>query len=316
MRPARAPAIDQVEEHGGQGDRAGLPFCTQCAESLRSQPQPIDDYLLVRELGRGTMGVVYLAICRRDNTRVAVKTLATPLDAPDVEVNVARFLREAEILRKLEHPHIVRYHDLGEADNLPYLAMDYVIGKDAGLLLKEHDGPLPVRARVGWVCQLLEALEYAHGNQFVHRDIKPGNLLVTTEGGREVVKLADFGLARVYQASQLSGLTYTGEIGGTVGFLPPEQITNFRGALPATDQYAAGATLYNLLTNRFVYDFPAHTNGRILMILLDDPVPLATRRSDLPRGLSAVVDRMLAQDPEKRFPSVREARLALEKFGK
>ncbi len=291
-----------------------LPFCPACVPALRSQPQLIDGYLLIRELGHGAMGVVYLALCRRDNCRVALKTIATDLDAPNVNVKVARFLREAAILRQLDHPHVVRYHDLGEADGLPYLTMDYVLGKDAAQLLKEHGGPLPVPRAVGWVCQLLEALEYAHARRFVHRDIKPSNVLVTTEGGREVVKLLDFGLARVYQATQLSGLTLTGEVGGTIGFLPPEQITNFRGALPATDQYAAGATLYHLLTDRYLFDFPAHAHERILKILLDDPVPLAARRRDLPRGLCAVVERMIAREPAERFPGVREARMALQPY--
>ena len=104
--------------------------------------------------------------------------------------------------------------------------------------------------------QMLAALEYAHARGYVHRDIKPANLLVTPRNGDEVVRLADFGLARVYQASQLSGLTMTGDRGGTPAFISPEQITRFRECKPPVDQYAAGATLYYLLTGQFVYDFP------------------------------------------------------------
>ncbi len=308
------PMPARVPEGGTREGPSELPFCPACRTALRSRPQPIDGHVLIHELGHGAMGVVYLALCRRDSCLVALKTITTDADAPDVDARVARFLREAAILRQLEHPHVVRYHDLGEADGLPYLTMDYVLGKDAAQLLKEHGGPLPVPRAVGWACQVLEALEYTHARRFVHRDIKPSNVLVTTEGGREVVKLLDFGLARVYQATQLSGLTLTGEVGGTIGFLPPEQITNFRGALPATDQYAVGATLYYLLTNCYLFDFPAHPHERLLKILLDRPVPPAARRPDLPPGLCAVVERMLARELAERYPGVREARLALQPY--
>src|SRR5262249_39332353 len=144
------------------------------------------------------------------------------------------------------HPNIVAFQEMGESEGRLYFAMDYVRGTDAAALLKEH-GPLPVARAVGLVRQMLRALDYAHAKQFVHRDIKPANLLVAGAGGQETARLADFGLARVYQASQLSGLTMTGDIGGTVAFMAPEQITNYREAKPPVDQYAAAASLYNLL---------------------------------------------------------------------
>src|SRR5262249_40419878 len=150
------------------------------------------------------------------------------------------------------------FREMGESNGQLYFAMDYVPGTDAGRLLKAH-GPLPAGRAVALVCQLLEALEYAHAKGYVHRDIKPANLLVTEIGGREVAKLADFGLARVYQTSRLSGLTMMGDRGGTIAFVAPEQLTHFRDAKPAVDQYSAGATLYNLLTQRFVYDLPKQT---------------------------------------------------------
>jgi serine/threonine protein kinase len=129
---------------------------------------------------------------------------------------------------------------------------------------------------------LLEALAYAHAEGFVHRDIKPSNLLVTEENGREVVKLADFGLARAYQASPLSGITMVGVFGGTPAFMPPEQVLNFRDAQPAADQYSAAATLYYLLTACYV-PYPAPTPAEMFRrILQDEPVPIRTRRADVP----------------------------------
>ncbi len=224
-----------------------------CQEEIREQAQPIADYVIVRKLGEGGMGVVWLALRRADGTPVAVKMITPRVTTESRDLQ--RFLREAEILRNLSHPNIVSFREMGEVDNRPYIAMDFVRGTDASRLVKAH-GPLPIGRAVSLVCQLLEALEYAHAKDYVHRDIKPANLLVMQEGDREVVKVADFGLARIYQSSKLSGVTLHGDVGGTTAFMAPEQITNFRQAKPPVDHYGAGATLYNLLTNHFIYDFP------------------------------------------------------------
>ena len=203
--------------------------------------------------------------------------------------------------------------EVGQAQGQLYFAMEYVPGVDAARLLKDHGGPLPIGRAVGIACQLLEALEYAHARKFVHRDIKPANLMVTQSGDRDAVKLADFGLARIYQASNLSGLTMTDDAAGTPAFMAPEQITHYREAMPATDLYAVGATLYNLLTNCYVYDFPAvRPEAKYLMILQDDPVAIRKRRRDIPKGLASLIDRALAREPKDRFPGAREMRRALE----
>jgi serine/threonine-protein kinase len=175
----------------------------------------IPGYELLEELGRGGMGVVYKARAG-DGSLVALKTILPAVAGSRAQV--ARFLREAEVLRGLNHPHIVAFRDIGESGARLYFAMDYVRGTDAARLLKEG-GSFPVGRGVALVCQLLEALDYAHARRFVHRDIKPANLLVAQQGGREVARLADFGLARVYQASKLSGLTLDGDVGGTVPFM-------------------------------------------------------------------------------------------------
>ena len=146
---------------------------------------------------------------------------------------------------------------------------------------------------------------------FVHRDIKPANLLIASAGGKETALLADFGLARVYHASPLSGLTLRGDVGGTMAYMAPEQITQFREAQPAADQYAAAAALYHLLTGKTIFDLPKHPAKRILMVLHDEPISILQRRPDLPRPLAQTIHRALAKDPAVRFPSARGFRQAL-----
>src|SRR5262249_54879719 len=127
----------------------------------------------------------------------------------------------------------------------------------------------------------------------------------------DTVKLADFGLARVYQSSPLSGLTLAGQYGGTAAFMAPEQITHFRDAKPPVDQYALGATLYYLLTGRRVYDFPQGVEQQLLMILQPAPVPTRPRRGDIPGGLADLIHRALARDPAARFADADAMRKAL-----
>jgi serine/threonine-protein kinase len=305
--PVSAPEMTaaDLDATGGQT------VCPGCREMMKSQPQPIPSFRFIREVGRGGMGVVYLALRTADGSLVAVKSV-TPA-AIGSRTLIERFLREAKILCELNHPNIVAFREMGEAAGRLYFAMEYVCGTDAGRLIKDQ-GPLPIGRAVSLACQLLDALDYAHGKGFVHRDIKPSNLMISTDSGHDEAKLGDFGLARVYQASNLSGLTLTGSTGGTVAFMPPEHITNFRMVKPAADQYAAAATLYKLLTDKFVYDLPRKFDQQLLMILQEPPVPIATRRPDIPAELASVVHRALAREPEARFPDVRAMREALQPF--
>ena len=133
--------------------------------------------------------------------------------------------------------------------------MDFVKGQDAGKILY-HKGSLEIGRAVSWICQLLQALDYAHSKGYVHRDIKPGNILVERRGTEEHVFLADFGLARVYQNSPLSGLTLQGDIAGTYAYMAPEQITSYRDAKPSVDLYAATAAPPSSL-NRQAHPRPA-----------------------------------------------------------
>jgi pSer/pThr/pTyr-binding forkhead associated (FHA) protein len=263
------------------------------------------------EIGRGGLGVVYRAVRQSDGAAVAVKTI-TPAAGVGRKA-VERFVREAKVLAGLSHPHVVRHLESGSADGVVYLVMELVDGPDAGQWLKAS-GPVGVAAAVRMACQMLSGLAHAHARGFVHRDVKPSNLLVGGAAGQRAVKVADFGLARAYDECKLSGLTMQGEMGGTPAYMAPEQVTHFREVKPAADQYSAGATLYALLCGQPPIDLPKELAGQIAVLVNAAPVPLATRRPQLPTGLAEVVHRALARDPADRFPDVTSFRAALLPF--
>ena len=276
---------------------------------IAAQPQPFADYEIIEELGRGGMGVVYRARAKTDGSLVALKiVLPAVASSPD---DLARFVREAGIVRDLSHPHIVPFRDLGHADGQLFFVMDLVPGIDGQNLLRQHDGPLPVARAIGIVCQLLEALSAAHHKGYVHRDVKPSNLLIEARPAGDFVWLADFGLAREYQASKLSGLTTTGNIGGTLPYMAPEQITHYREVTPAADQYSAAATLYHLLTRRHPYDFPKEVAKQLLMVLQEPPRPIREHRAELSGTLAAVIEKALSRLPSSRFADVTAFQAAL-----
>ena len=292
------PACEPLPACRTSGDEVVPATVPPCGEEV---PRPTDvcpvipGYKIERELGHGGMGVVYLAVRQADGLRVALKTII-----PEVHVSpaqVQRFIREANILQQLKHKHIVEFLGANHNESTLYLAMSYVEGADAARLVRDQ-GPLPVPMAVRMIYQLLSALAYAHDKGFVHRDIKPGNLLVTQIEAKKSVKLADFGLARVYQESRMSGLTIEGDQGGTPAFMAPEQVTSFRKTPPSADQYSAAATLYNLLTAKLPFDFEAGKGSWLTIILQNEPVPILERRADLPRALAAIIHRAMAKDTQ------------------
>ncbi len=270
-------------------------------------------YRIDRKLGEGGMGVVHLARREADDALVALKVIKPAVAAR--EAVLGRFLREASILRKLDHPHIVRFLDIGFAAGRLYFAMEYVEGMSVAETLKAR-GPFSIPAAVGLTCHVLKALGYAHALGFVHRDIKPANILTTRQAGKSRAKLADFGLAKIYQESSLSGMSVTGQMGGTLAYMPPEQITHFRDAKPPADIYALGATLYTLLAGRPIFDFKGRAEQQVARILFDNPTPIQTHRPEIPDGLAQVIHKALARSPHDRFPDAGSMRDALAPFAK
>jgi len=285
--------------------------CSACRQRRSRDPQPVPGYLLLRELGRGGMGVVWLAEEQQSNRRVAVKLIRPDLEATGEQID--RFLREARTLRDLDHANIVPFRAMGESAGLLHFVMDYVPGTDAARLVRDG-GPLPIRRAVRIVLEMLDGLAYAHGLGVIHRDLKPANLLVVERPWN--VRLADFGLAFHAEQSKVSRLTQVHTLGGTLSFLPPEQALGLRFATPASDQYGAAATLYHLLTGCYVHDLPRAFPAQLDRILNYPAVPIRQRKSDLPPALAEVVNRALAVEPADRYPNVRAFARALRPFAR
>jgi serine/threonine-protein kinase len=292
-------------------ERDGAPGKWQDPPSLFAIPV-IPGYRILERLGEGGMGVVYKAARDSDGKTVAVKTIL-PTVAGDT-MTVSRFLREAEILEKLQHPNIVSFDDMGQAGKVLYFAMEYVAGPCVRQLARDHAGPFPIGRAVRLICEVLDGLTHAHHQGFVHRDIKPANVLVGGTGESEQAKLADFGLARTYQASPLSGLTLSGAAGGTPQFMPPEQVLDFRSVKPAADQFSAAATLYNLLTGELLHPGTKDLSALLSSILNEDVRPIRNLRPEVPPPLAAAIDRALKRQSAARFPDVEAFRQALFPF--
>jgi len=290
-------------------ERTIMPMVMENGEAAPMVP----GYRFVRELGRGNMGTVYLAKREKDGLDVAVKTI-NPDQANNPTVT-AQFLDEAKTLGQFNHPNIVKFYETGEANGLLYFVMEHVSGTDVAKVLQERPR-VELRTAIRLAIQVLDALAHAHARGLVHRDIKPANILLAElPDGKRQVKLADFGLARVYRASQISGLTNLGDLGGTPAYMPPEQITNYREVMPPADQYSTAAMLYHMLTGNWVFDLPPMPGG-LLTILNKEPVPIRDRRADLPVELSAVIHRALAKKAPDRYPDVMAFRQALVPFGR
>ena len=258
-------------------------------------------YRIQRLLGRGGMGAVYLADDQALGESVALKVVSSSL-ALDPEQAISRFRREAQAARRIAHANVIRIHDLGEAGALLYISMEYFAGRTLKEIL-ETRGKLPVeelRDLVGQICQGLEA---AHTAGVVHRDLKPGNVLV---GERNAVKLIDFGLAT---SELMKGLTATGQMLGTPHYMSPEQV---RGA-PVdvrSDIYSLAALMFHAAAGSPPFDgaSPIAVGFAHLMEPVPDPRERGAQISD---GLASAITRGLSKEPGGRQQSVSELRKAL-----
>jgi serine/threonine-protein kinase len=261
-------------------------------------------YRLDRRLGAGGMSTVFLAIDTVLERQVAVKLLAEHL--ADDEVFVQRFRHEALAAARLQHPNIVQVFDSGqdEGSHRHYIVMEYVDGPSCADLLREH-GELGVEDTVRIIVEACHGLDYAHRAGVVHRDVKPGNLLISNETG--AVKLADFGIAK---AAEQTRVTQVGSVLGTAAYLSPEQAQG-KEAGPKSDIYSLGVCAYQLLTGRLPYEYSSLTE-LALKQQNEGFDPVRRYRSEVPEELDRSIRLCLLRDPEARYGSALELAEALE----
>ena len=257
------------------------------------------------EIGRGGFGAVYRGR-RADGSVAAVKVMLSRVDADDEAI--AKFRREVAVTAGLEHPNIVRVLESGASGAVFYFIMEFCDGGSVWDLMLKNKGRLSLAQSKPIILGALEALAFAHDKGFVHRDLKPQNILLS----RGEVRLSDFGLAKSFQQAGLSGMSMTGGYAGTPVFMPREQITNFKYVKPVSDVWSMGATIYNMLTGAFPYPFSKERDP-IDVILNDDVVPIRKRDKTLPAPLAALLDKALAKKTKDRFQTAGEMFAAIGK---
>ncbi len=267
-------------------------------------PDHIGKFEILRTLGQGSMGEVFLA---RDTTlgrEVALKTIRPFADAEALGDLKARFAREAQSAAGLHHPNVVTIYEFGEADGLLYFAMEVVEGPSLESQLRHQS--LTPRAFLEVMAQVCDGLQAAHAKGIVHRDIKPANIMIAREGDRPVAKILDFGVAK----SLGQEATQTGQVVGTLAYMAPEYL-RLGKATPSADLFAVGVILYEGLAGH--RPFQGDTNGSLIYCILNEPAPdldLA-RLEGLSPALRELILRALAKDPLERFSSARDLGEAL-----
>jgi hypothetical protein len=286
-------------------------LCEDCRNELRRRPQPIPGYEMIKILGRGGMGSVMLAREQSTARAVAIKTLLPEVAVSDQAIK--RFMREIDVAAALQHPHIVSFIDRGTHNGTIYLVTEFVAGMDAAKLADARGGRLPYREVIQIVTQGLEALAFAHNKGYIHRDIKDQNILVQGQWPDYNAKLTDFGLAKSFTQTGMSGVTMAGDVAGTFAYMPPEQIRDFANVRPGSDIYAMGMTAYSLLTGAIALDISPQANvAETVKAIFDKPVvPLQRRAPEVPPQLAQAVERALAKDPAHRWATAEEMRQAI-----
>jgi serine/threonine protein kinase len=278
----------------------------------------LDQYVVLEELGRGGMGWVFKARHRTMNRVVALKVLAPGLTKTERAQEM--FLREVRAVAQLVHPNLVTAFDANLVGDRYYLVLEYVDGPNLDQLVRTR-GPLAVGQACDFIRQAASGLQCAHTAGMVHRDIKPANLLVqrqAADGGPGLVKVSDFGLARLQEGADAGPgggtlVTRPNTVMGTPDFLSPEQARNLHNTDIRSDLYSLGCTFYYLLTGQV--PFPGGTSlEKLIRHNTEQPAPVEELRPEVPAAVAAIVRRLLAKKPEDRFRTPAEVATALEPF--
>ena len=267
------------------------------------------NYKVNGKLGSGGCSIVYDAVRFSDNRRVAVKVLSLPetLEADEVDVAKKRFCREALLMVILHNPHVVECLDYGVFNGSPCIVLEFIEGKPLDVYIKEF-GALPFKLSVSITCQLLDALECAHTVGVIHRDIKPGNILLTGDEDNPEVHLIDFGIASMTEGPETDRLsTKMGSIRGTPSYMAPELFTGFASASAASDLYAAGLVLLECLTGQVAINGVTMMEIAFKQTHQELVIPVF-----IPKCLAKVIQKSCAKIPDMRYASAREMSDALK----
>jgi serine/threonine-protein kinase len=290
---------------GGPATLTGTVIMT--SEGL--QKPTLGHYQIEREIGRGAMGMVYLGKDPRIGREVAIKTMALSAEFEGAQLKEVkeRFYREAETAGRLNHPNIVHIYDIGEDQELAYIAMDYLRGENLASFIRQ-DSLLPIKEVLAIAEQVAEALDYAHRKNVVHRDIKPANIIY--DRGEAVVKVTDFGVACLTDSSK----TKTGTVLGSPSYMSPEQVAG-RKVDGRADIFSLGVTLFQLVTGNL--PFEADTLGSLMYKITNEEHPKPGKfRKGIPACVSRIINKCMQKDPDKRYPNGGELAIALRRCRK
>ncbi len=300
--PPATPEMDPLPSAGKPTPKEWRPFA--------EDPGPPESahYDVGREAGRGRMGVVYAGRRKSDGRRVALKVVRPRASSGTV---MMQFLeREIRNLRQLRHPQIVELLDSHREDGRIVFVMAHCARGSVERLLKRK-GKLPLALSIPIMLHVLRGLAHAHEHDYVHRDLRPANILLSGNDTDWCAQIADFGLAKSFDKAGMSGMTATGAYTATLDYMPREQLTDYKYVRPASDVWSAAATFYEMLSGERPRDC-APGEDPIERVLCDEIVPLRGRQTDLPEEVAAVIDQALSTTLSERYPSATEFRAALK----
>ena len=304
------PAADASLRLARQLMQAGALTPYQARKVLAGATQGFDlgGYRILRPLGEGGMGKVFLAVHKTDGRRVAMKVLP-PKKALAEEQALNRFRREMDLSRRVRHPNLARTLEVGSEGDIHFMVMEYVEGESLYQVVKgRRGGPLRVPDAARYFLQVLDGLGAAHAGGLIHRDIKPSNLMVTPDGGAVIL---DLGLARA--SGEASALTLANVVLGTLDYASPEQLGDATKADPRSDLYSVGCTLYFALAGRPPFEGGDMIN-KIFKHRMEDPEPLERVAPGVPAAFGAVVRKLMSKDPEDRHQSCQELSIDLARW--
>ena len=303
-KPKAAPA--QAEKKGGYFTNFLAGIVRQADDEGETR---FPGYAVEKELKGGGMGKVYLVRREEDGSHAVIKVIK-PGKRKVSEKQAKYFEREMELAMSLKHPHIVRFIEGGSSSGSLYFAMEYCDKGSARQRMSKAGGRLPLEEAADIILQALKGLEYAHSRSVVHRDLKPDNIFLCDSREGLKAKIADFGRSKNFALAGMSGMTVSGDGGGTFGFMPKEQLRDFRGTRPVSDVFSMGAALYNMLTGEFFFDLGS-VGDPCVAVLKDKVIPIRARGLDLPGKVADAIDKALALDWKDRYPTAGEFASAL-----